>query len=207
MFLIPLIVEFIRQRKKMSAVIDDEINTEPSNLFQDRIRLLWSRIKDEIRTFNIFRNPEKKTTYDLTNEYYATRLLILCFTIFMVILIIYTTLTTVIITVKVKQPTSSVFLQQLYPKYNQTLNCPCTQISIKYKEFISFQPTFHQLRADEFISLFQETTIKSFQNSLKLISETTQGNALATNLMLVLDNSSHQSLPASPSCINSNTGK
>ncbi|CAF1157256.1 unnamed protein product, partial [Didymodactylos carnosus] len=280
MFLIPLIVGFIRRRNKISAVIDDEINTGPPNLFQDRIRLLWSRINDKIRTFNIFKNPEKKTTYDLTNQYYATRLFILCLTISMVILISYTTLTTVTITVKIEQPTSFVFLQQLYPKYNQTLNCPCTQISIKYKEFISFQPTFHQVcssdfisqswfnydpvdfsmvaldfrvtmsssflalltfcklsietiqntllvfnsstfvtsnvisenlfqvRAVEFISLFQETTIKSFQNSLKMISETTQGNALAASIYIVLDNSSHQLLSVSPFfSINNNTGE
>ncbi|CAF1045166.1 unnamed protein product [Didymodactylos carnosus] len=256
MFLIPLIVGFIHQRKKISAVPDDEINTEPLNLFQDRIRLPWSRIKNKICTFNIFKNPEKTTKHDLTNQYYATRLFILCLTISMIILIIYTALATVTITVKVKQPTSSVFLQQLYPKYNQTLNCPCTQISTEYKEFISFQPTFHQvcssdfigqswldyntvnptvasislidfratmsysflalltfcelsletiqntllvfnsstfvtssvisenifqLRADEFISLFQETTIKSFQNSLKMISETTQESQYKVN--------------------------
>ncbi|CAF1249178.1 unnamed protein product, partial [Didymodactylos carnosus] len=279
MFLIPSIVEFIRQRNKISGVIDDQINTEPRNLFQDRIRLLWSRIKNEIRTFNIFRNPEKKTTYDLNNQYYATRLFILCLTISMVILIIYTTLTTVTITVKVKQPTSSVFLHQLYPKYSQTLSCPCTQISIEYKEFISFQPTFHQVcssdfisqswldysivndtdldqldfrsrmsgsflalltfcklsietiqntllvfnsstfvtssvisenlfqsQAAEFILLFKETIIKSFQNSLTMIRETTHSNALTAGPHIHLDDSSHQLLPVSTGFHN-NTGE
>ncbi|CAF4538289.1 unnamed protein product, partial [Didymodactylos carnosus] len=78
---------------------------------------------------------------------------------------------TVTITVKVKQPTSSVFLQQLYPKYNQTLNCPCTQISTEYKEFISFQPTFHQVCSSDFIgqSWLDYNTVNPTVASISLI--------------------------------------
>jgi hypothetical protein len=67
------------------------------------------------------------------------------------ILVLYTSLTIVTQTVTIQQPTVSVYTE-LQTKYSQTLVCPCTQIAINYEQFISFDPTFHQICSSDFIT-------------------------------------------------------
>jgi hypothetical protein len=67
------------------------------------------------------------------------------------ILVLYTSLVIVTKTVTIKQPTVNVYTE-LQTKYSQTIVCPCTQISINYEKFISFNPTFHQICSSDFVT-------------------------------------------------------
>ena len=81
----------------------------------------------------------------------STRLFIVLMIIALSILVLYTSLVIVTQNVTIKQPTVNIYTE-LQAKYSQTLVCPCTQISINYGKFISFDPTFHQICSSDFIT-------------------------------------------------------
>jgi hypothetical protein len=71
---------------------------------------------------------------------WSTRLYILVLWLAMKVLIIYTIY---------------IFLQSTYFNlYNQYKNikCPCTQVSISYKEFVELSPSYNQICSSEFVS-------------------------------------------------------
>jgi hypothetical protein len=68
------------------------------------------------------------------------------------ILILYTSLRQVTITVIVKSPSVSEYTE-LSLQYPLTLRCPCSRIAIKYNQFISqIEPQYHQICSSVFIS-------------------------------------------------------
>ena len=105
-----------------------------------------------LKTLNFFVDIAKTTDYDLRNQYVATRLFILIQLISVSILVLYTSLSNLTQTVRVSQPTPSLF-SQLSASYPQTLNCPCANFSLNYGTFISFNPTYHQLCQSSLITL------------------------------------------------------
>ncbi|CAF1382395.1 unnamed protein product [Adineta steineri] len=52
---------------------------------------------------------------------------------------------------RVLQPSLDVY-EALNSKYAKTLECPCTQISMNYDNFISASPIFHQVCSSDFVS-------------------------------------------------------
>ena len=55
-------------------------------------------------------------------------------------------------TVTINSPMLALY-SSLYEKHSETLTCPCTNISIAQKEFISLMPTFHPICTSHFIDV------------------------------------------------------
>ena len=127
------------------------LDAENVRSLRQRFQLLLSKIKEFIITLNLFKDPEKESAHDLRNQRISTRLFIVLMIITLSVLVLYTSLTIITQTVTIKQPTVNVYTE-LQTKYSQTLICPCTQISIDYEQFISFDPTFHQICSSDFIT-------------------------------------------------------
>ena len=124
------------------------------NLFaslQQQRQSLTAKVRKFVVALNFFKDPERKSDHDLRNQYISTRLFIVLMIITLSILISFTSLTVIIQTVTIKQPTIDIFLE-LQTMYPQTLVCPCSQILIDHKQFISFDPTFHQICSSNFTS-------------------------------------------------------
>jgi hypothetical protein len=100
---------------------------------------------------NLFVNPERTTPHDLKNQRISTRLFLVFFVAFLVILIAYTSISTITYTAIVKNPSISTYIT-LSVKYPETLVCPCSQITIPYGNFLSYNPTYHQVCQSDFIS-------------------------------------------------------
>ncbi|CAF1006346.1 unnamed protein product [Adineta steineri] len=88
--------------------------------------------------------------YQLKTELISTRLyiclLLLSFTIFCT----YTSLVSVTHITVVDAPILEDYLN-LYQKYETKLTCPCTNIAIAQRDFISLIPTFHQVCYSDFV--------------------------------------------------------
>jgi hypothetical protein len=130
---------------------------------RQHLQSLLSKIKDVGVTLNLFKDPEKQSVHDLRNQHISTRLFILLMIITLSVLVLYTSLTIVTQTVNIRQPTVNAYIE-LQTKYSQTLVCPCTQILIGYHQFISFDPTFHQVCSSDFITT-RWLEYLSFENS------------------------------------------
>ncbi|CAF4213438.1 unnamed protein product [Adineta steineri] len=78
------------------------------------------------------------------------------------IFVLLTSIYFVTIIVVIKQPTVDIYLK-LQAQYPETLTCPCSSISIDYKQFISFQPTFHQVCSSDFVTTNWINSFESYE--------------------------------------------
>ena len=67
------------------------------------------------------------------------------------VLILFTSLETEIITTTASNPSVTTYnsLQKLYPN---TLRCPCSSTTIPYEQFLTLSPTLHQVCSSDFIT-------------------------------------------------------
>ena len=110
---------------------------------RQHLQLLVSKIKAFVINLNLFKDPEKQSVHDLGNQSISSYLFVVLMVITLSVLILFTSLTIVTQTVTIKQPSINLYIE-LQSKSSQTLICPCTQIKIDYKQFISFHPTFYR---------------------------------------------------------------
>ncbi|UJR08063.1 hypothetical protein I4U23_012340 [Adineta vaga] len=116
--------------------------------------LLFSRwCKKKLITLNLFeKTPSTTDEHKLQQERLITRIYLLFLSISLIILILFNMIKTPLTTFTVNSPTLSQFLQ-LYQQYPLTLNCPCSQNTIKYSQVISLlEPQFHEICSSKFIS-------------------------------------------------------
>jgi hypothetical protein len=118
--------------------------------FIRRPKISFNRIRTSLKTLNFFIDVKKITEYDLQNQKIGTRLFILLQLISLFILVLYTSLSNLTETVIIQQPTPTSFVE-LYEQYQETLDCPCSNISLNYEKFISFNPIYHQICQSDFI--------------------------------------------------------
>ncbi|CAF0722523.1 unnamed protein product [Adineta steineri] len=88
---------------------------------------------------------------DLRNERISTRLFIIALVSSITILIGYNLLIDITKVSVVNSPDLTQYLD-LYSKYPQTLTCPCSNITIKYEEFLEIDYTLHQLCSSAFVT-------------------------------------------------------
>jgi hypothetical protein len=118
----------------------------------ERIRLLLSKLKHYLVTFNLFPSvPPTTNEYELQNQKISTRLFIILLTLILTILLLYTSLATITKTVIVKTPTLDQYFH-LYAKYPQTLTCACTKISIEHKKLVNVKYSLHQVCTSDFVT-------------------------------------------------------
>jgi hypothetical protein len=67
------------------------------------------------------------------------------------VLYIYSVFSPRIITVEIMKPSLSMYKDLVAQSYD-SLECPCTQISIKYESFLNIQPRFHEVCSSDFVS-------------------------------------------------------
>lgn len=104
---------------------------------------------------NIFDNEESLSLFD---QILATRLFLFLFIISNFVLVLFNGLTLHTYSTTIQSPSLSHF-EYLNYRYENTLNCPCSQPNIDYNEIISFSPEYHQVCSSQFVT---QTFISSF---------------------------------------------
>jgi len=114
------------------------------------LKSLYKIIREKWIRWNIYdsRSSDPLVIY---GEILSTRLYIILFTISLVILTLYTSISTQIENKTVAFPSQSVY-ESLQKEYAGSLKCPCTEISILHKKFVETVPSFHQVCSSDFIS-------------------------------------------------------
>jgi hypothetical protein len=116
-----------------------------------RAAILWQKLKDGIQNLNIFASvPSSIDENELRTERISTRLFIFLWIFSMTILLLYTSLIISTKTFTVKTPSFADY-SDLYSTYNQSLTCPCSNISITYNKFIRVEYTLHQVCSSIFV--------------------------------------------------------
>ncbi len=84
----------------------------------------------------------------------ATRFYVILFLFAIIIILLFTGLSSQIHSVTISSPTESIF-HLLQTQYSSTISCPCSQIANRYSEFLFVQPSaYHQVVSLSQIFLF-----------------------------------------------------
>ncbi|CAF3867982.1 unnamed protein product [Adineta steineri] len=66
-------------------------------------------------------------------------------------LYMFSTFTPRVVTIQTNKPSLEIY-EDLYKEYNDTLECPCSKLSMKYKSFLNLTTRFHEICSSDFIS-------------------------------------------------------
>ncbi|CAF1412367.1 unnamed protein product [Adineta steineri] len=128
---------------------------------------LWQKLWSIVRDFNLFPSiPPSTDEYQLRNQRISTRIFTILLTLSLTILISYISFINVTKIIYINSPTILQY-SQLYLTYPQTLECPCTDISIGYDKFIQVNYTLHQICTSTFIT---DDWISYLVNSVELVN-------------------------------------
>ena len=75
----------------------------------------------------------------------ATRLYIVLLTVSLIILILYTVIQPQLLKKTFATPSLDIY-ERLLHDHSETLECPCSTISIPYQNFITIEPVYHPVR-------------------------------------------------------------
>ncbi|UJR12163.1 hypothetical protein I4U23_016340 [Adineta vaga] len=87
----------------------------------------------------------------LRHQLLITRLYLILLSATLISLILFMSLILKTNTETVVRPTQIMF-EQLQTTYRDTLSCPCERIAVPYSNFLSINPTYHQICSSDFIS-------------------------------------------------------
>jgi hypothetical protein len=97
-----------------------------------------------LANLNLFPStPPSTDQRELRTQRISTRIFILLLVLSLSILLIYTSAVNVTKTITIPAPDFNQY-KQLYHQYQQSLMCPCKQVSISYHKFLEIHHTFHQ---------------------------------------------------------------
>jgi hypothetical protein len=130
-------------------------NNPPANIkvpsAQNLVAAAYSHLIDVIRDLNLFSdNPFWSSTLTFREQIHSTRLFLLFTSISLLIIIGYSSLTIRRHEIILTKFSLSDFerLESIYPN---TINVPCSEVSIPYNKFLTFSPEFHQVCQSLFI--------------------------------------------------------
>jgi len=79
------------------------------------------------------------------------------------ILLLFTALSTEIITITVRTPSLTTY-NDLLAVHSTTLRCPCSTMIIPYEKFISLSPTLHQVCSSDFVNEYWFSILENIRN-------------------------------------------
>ena len=114
--------------------------------FRQRVHEYWFLVLK----LNLFKSSQRTTPTDLKHQYWSTRIYILFLILALLFLTLYTSLIIDTKIIQIQDPPWSI-VENLQIQ-SSTLECPCTKLSVSYKDLISLQPTYHQICSSEFVT-------------------------------------------------------
>ena len=115
------------------------------------------------RSFNLFKNSTK-----VHHEIASTRLYLIILLVFIIVIIFYTSLTYVIQLVTITSPTYDQFTE-LDAQHSSSLRCPCSNLAVEHRTFVTLSPRFHQICSSDFVD---ESWFKAVHMGLLFSRET-----------------------------------
>jgi len=108
--------------------------------------LLIAQARQSLVTLNVY---ERESMDD--NPLLATRFYLILFTFSLIIVSIFTGIQQQTHSFTVQSPTEIQFTY-LHAQYSAKLSCPCSQIAIQYKKFLTISSVYHQVCSSLFVS-------------------------------------------------------
>lgn len=127
-------------------VIEEPLQTSGST-----IRRMFISLKNIILTLNLFKSKNKRSNEQRYRQRIATRIFIILLSCSLTILILFVSLDNSLHTRTIQNPTIDQY-SAFFQRYSDSVQCPCTTISVEYQDFIWFQPHFHTICSSAFVN-------------------------------------------------------
>src|SRR5690349_13161599 len=114
----------------------------------EQLRELHARLL----ALNLYYRRYRSSELTVKKEVRATRFYILLFISTFIILFLYNVLGEETVTINVQHPTQTTY-EQLFLSFGSSLQCPCSQISISYRSFVTMSTTLHPICTSPFIEM------------------------------------------------------
>ncbi|CAF0974370.1 unnamed protein product [Adineta steineri] len=161
--LIPHVVGFLvrylnRTSPQLLAV--DAVTARVS--WKQRARTMVKIIRDALVDLNLFKSSLRQQPSDIKQQRWTTRIYITLLTVALIILALHGILSFESKLIEVSKPSFST-VQQLQSQTNiiSSLQCPCTQLTVPFGQFIQLQPLYHQVCSSDFVT---DDWIKGFDD-------------------------------------------
>ena len=115
------------------------------------ILALLTSARNLVCSFTLFESDDPNDAYTIRTNILTTRLYLGVLTIAMISFSISILATTETSRITVDNPTMAIF-ERLHIKYANTLACPCTQLSIQYRQVLSIDPVYHPVCSSMLLS-------------------------------------------------------
>ena len=126
-----------------------------TGLWRQQIQTIAKHSWRSAMSINLFKSSLRQHPSDIKQQFWTSRIYILCLSLGVAILTFYTVLSVQQKSIDMKNPTLKTALHlQLQGEYNASLQCQCTQINIPYGGLIQLQPIYHQLCSSFVVSDF-----------------------------------------------------
>ena len=158
-FIVPKFVNLIRQKP------------EEKKSFREHFLLLKQKLKEFIKTFNLFPSvPPTTDQHEHRSQRISTVLFIILLISSFLILLFYLSFDTTTTINRIDTPDIHQYFY-LYSKHSQTLWCPCKKISNNYNDFLRIDYTFHQVCNSVFLTDQWFTYLTSNDNQTRYTSD------------------------------------
>ncbi|CAF1319758.1 unnamed protein product [Adineta ricciae] len=104
-----------------------------------------------IKRLNLFKNINDRTENSIKQQTIVTRVYLTLLIGSILILVLFNSLSTQIITLTKQNPSLNDY-NHLKKFYSDTLECPCSIMTISYQKLISFSPVLHQICTSDFLT-------------------------------------------------------
>ncbi|CAF4581566.1 unnamed protein product, partial [Rotaria sp. Silwood2] len=130
-------------------------------------------------------SSNQNNEHELHDQLLATRIFLIVFIVSVIILTIYSSQVQLTKTVTINNPSIEQYFS-LYKIHSETVACPCENIAIQRKTFISLQATFHQVCQSNFVNLnwlygiyYTSMNREIYVNDFRLIGSSIFGTILS----------------------------
>ena len=143
--------------------------------------VIFLRLKTFFYQLNLFRNREViNNVHQIRNQYISTRIFLIVFPSIILLVLFYLLLTSSTTISQIDSPTDVLF-KKLHRKYNESLQCPCSNLSIPYRTFLSLKAIYHPICSVDF-----ELIINNLFNSTQSLLNQTNDYRFTGGLQLRL---------------------
>ncbi|CAF1008864.1 unnamed protein product [Adineta steineri] len=132
----------------------DNIET-PTQTWTQRVQTLAKLIWHSLVNLNLFKSALRQQPSDIKQQRWTTRIYITLLIAALAILTLYGLLNFEMKLIQVNEPSFSTVQQlQTQSQFNliSSLQCPCTNLTVPYDQFIQLQPFYHQICSSDFVS-------------------------------------------------------
>ncbi|CAF1376096.1 unnamed protein product [Adineta steineri] len=148
----PLIVQlilFIKKRFFSKESATEQVAQDQNETIRTRLKKLFNTVKIKIINLNLYDTNSRDSTR-IYHEILSTRLYLFSLFISINIYILYADFSNQTVTEKILNPFQYDY-ENLAKRHSSRVTCPCTEISILYKDIINITVDYHQVCRSHFI--------------------------------------------------------